>query len=77
MLSKAHDKAGELMNTAEDKKVEKIMLKHVDKLVASHDEMQKMLKKAEKYKVPAIKELLLTHVKVLKDAYAAMNQHGA
>lgn len=77
MLSKAHDKAGELMNTAEDKKVEKIMLKHVDKLVASHDEMQKMLKKAEKFKVPAIKELLLTHAKVLKDAYAAMNQHGA
>jgi hypothetical protein len=77
MLLKAHDKAGELMNTAEDKKVEKIMLKHVDKLLASHDDMQKMLKKADKFKVPAIKELLLTHAKVLKDAYAAMKQHGA
>jgi hypothetical protein len=53
------------------------MSKHIDALLGAHDNVQKMLKKADKTKVAAIKDLLQSSAKILKAAHAAMKQHGA
>lgn len=77
MLINTHDASAELMNTTENKNVEKAMSKHIDALLGAHDNVQKMLKKADKTKVPAIKDLLQSSAKILKAAHAAIKQHGA